>query len=363
MRDYKLISADSHVNEPPDLWTSRLPEQYRDRAPRIERFEQGDAWVMESALDPMNFGGNCSAGIPIAQRSGWCKWEDVRSGGYNPAARLLEQDLDGVDAEVLYPTPRVSNTMFWHTEDPDFHLACIQAYNDWLAEYTSHDPERLWGIALMPNVGVDHAINELKRVTAEPGIRGVQLGQYPSGGLDLTDDDDRFFAAAAAAGIPVSIHVAFATGPQGDISRGKLRGDMRFFDAPVRVAQLIGSGVFDRYPDLQIVLGEVDCGWVPYVKEQMDDRHSRALSHPMKQKPSFYWENNFSYVFITDTYGIRNRHAVGVERMLWSSDYPHGGSDWPKSRESIAEHFAGVADDEKHTITAANALRIYGQKA
>lgn len=363
MRDYKLISADSHVNEPPDLWTSRLPEQYRDRAPRIERFEQGDAWVMESALDPMNFGGNCSAGIPIAQRSGWCKWEDVRAGGYNPAARLLEQDLDGVDAEVLYPTPRVSNTMFWHTEDPDFHLACIQAYNDWLAEYASHDPERLWGIALMPNVGVDHAINELKRVTAEPGIRGVQLGKYPSGGLDLTDDDDRFFAAAAAAGIPVSIHVAFATGPQGDISRGKLRGDMRFFDAPVRVAQLIGSGMFDRYPDLQIVLGEVDCGWVPYVKEQMDDRHSRALSHPMKQKPSFYWENNFSYVFITDTYGIRNRHAVGVERMLWSSDYPHGGSDWPKSRESIAEHFAGVADDEKHTITAANALRIYGQKA
>jgi predicted TIM-barrel fold metal-dependent hydrolase len=138
---------------------------------------------------------------------------------------------------------------------------------------------------------------------------------------------------------------------------------MRFFDAPVRVAQLIGSGVFDRHPDLQIVLGEVDCGWVPYVKEQMDDRHSRALSHPMKQKPSYYWEHNFSYVFITDTYGIRNRHAVGVERMMWSSDFPHGGSDWPKSQESIAEHFAGVPEDEKHAIVAANALRVYGPKA
>ena len=362
MRDYRLISADSHINEPPDLWTSRLPQEFAARAPRIDRFPQGDAWVMESALDPMNFGGNCAAGIPIDQKSAWVKWEDVRPGGYDPAARLLEQDQDGVDAEVLYPTPRVSNTMFWHTEDPAFHLACIQAYNDWLADYCAHAPDRLWGIALMPNIGAEAAVAELQRTMAKPGMAGVQLGQWPSGGLDISDADDVFFAAAAEAGVPISIHVTFATGPQGEVSRGKLRGDMRFFDAPIRVSQLIGAGVFDRYPSLQVVLGEVDCGWVPYVKEQMDDRHARAVSHPMKEKPSHYWNNNLSYVFITDTYGVKNRHEVGVDRMLWSSDYPHGGSDWPNSRAVIDRVFTGVAADERHAILAGNAARIYGPK-
>jgi predicted TIM-barrel fold metal-dependent hydrolase len=362
MRDYRLISADSHINEPPDLWTTRLPEKFRDRAPRIESFPQGDAYVMEGALDPMNFGGNCAAGIPIDQKSAWVRWADVRAGGYDPAARLLEQDQDGVDAEVLYPTPRVSNTLFWHSDDPEFHLACIQAYNDWLAEFCAHAPDRLWGIAIMPNIGVDAAVAEMRRVTAQPGIVGVQLGQWPSGGLDISDDDDPFFAACAEAGVPISIHVTFATGPQGEVSRGKLRGDMRFFDAPIRVSQLIGAGVFDRYPDLQVVLGEVDCGWVPYVKEQMDDRHARAVSHPMKEKPSHYWEHNISYVFITDTYGVRNRHVIGVDRMLWSSDFPHGGSDWPHSREKLDEVFAGVDEAEKQAIVAGNAMRIYGKK-
>lgn len=363
MRDYQLISGDSHINEPPDLWLSRLPEQYRDRAPRIESFDNGDAWVMEGAVDPINFGGNCSAGLPIEQRSGWIRWTDVRAGGYDPAARLVEQDQDGVDAEVLYPTPRVSNTLFWNREDVGFHLACIQVYNDWLAEFCAHDPERLWGVALMPNVGVDEAIAELERIAAKPGMRGVQLGRYPSGGLDLTDDDDRFFAAAARAQIPVSIHVSFVTDAPGDVSRGKLRGDMRFFDAPIRVAQLIGSGMFDRYPDLHVVLGEVDCGWVPYVKEQMDDRHSRALTHPMKEKPSYYWDNNFSYVFITDSYGVRNRDAIGVDRMMWSSDFPHGGSDWPESQRSIDKYFAGVDADERQAIVCGNALKTYGPKS
>ena len=117
-RDYKLISADSHINEPPDLWRDRVPAKFRDRAPRIEHFEQGDAWVMEGALDAINFGANCYAGLPAEQRSPWIPWEDVRAGGYDPAARIAEQDEDGVDAEILYPTPRVGNQVFWHVQRP-----------------------------------------------------------------------------------------------------------------------------------------------------------------------------------------------------------------------------------------------------
>jgi predicted TIM-barrel fold metal-dependent hydrolase len=111
-----------------------------------------------------------------------------------------------------------------------------------------------------------------------------------------------------------------------------------------------------------VALVEVDCGWIPYIREQMDDRHSRSkLRHDTP--PSAYLDHNFNYVFITDSYGVRNRHEVGIERMMWSSDFPHGGSDWPHSREAIERQFKGVPDDERYPILAGNALRLYGKAA
>ena len=124
----------------------------------------------------------------------------MRAGGYDPAARLSEQDADGVDAEILYPTPRIGNQVVWHVSDPEFHVACVRAYNDWLSEYAAHAPDRLWGVALMPNVGTDVAIAELERVRALPGIRAVLLGQYPHGGDRISADDDAFWAAVQEAG-------------------------------------------------------------------------------------------------------------------------------------------------------------------
>ena len=121
---YRLISADSHVNEPGDLWTARVPEQYAERAPRIESFEQGDAWVLDGVSDPINFGMNACAGLPPEQMTGWKRFDEIRRGGYDPAARLEEMDQDGVDAEVLYPTPRLSQAVFAYA-DADFHHALV----------------------------------------------------------------------------------------------------------------------------------------------------------------------------------------------------------------------------------------------
>ena len=109
MREYRLVSGDSHVLEPPDLWTSRVPEKFRERAPHMVSLPQGDAWIIEGALDPINFGLNQCGGLPREKRVGWIRWEDVRKAGYDPAARLAELDQDGVDADILYPTPRLGN--------------------------------------------------------------------------------------------------------------------------------------------------------------------------------------------------------------------------------------------------------------
>ena len=367
MREFKLMDGDSHVIEPPDLWQSRVPAKYKDRAPRMERFEKGHAWIIEGAVDPINFGHNVLGGTPGGLtpegRREWVFWEDVPKGTYDPVAHLEAMDEDGVGAGVMYPTPRISSGILHTNEEPEFHLALIRAYNDWLSEWSSTNPDRLGGIAMIPTLGIEESLLEMRRVVKMPGLRGgVLLSRWPSGGFEISDADEPFFAEASDVGIPVNIHVSFSTAAPGAKAKGAT-GDMRHLDAPMRTKQIINSGLLDRYPNLKMVWAETDCGWVPYVKEQMDDRFRRLEQEsrpPIKNPPSYYFDKNLFFTFITDSYGVANRHWIGLSQMLWSSDYAHTGTDWPRSWNTIERHFEGVPPDEKKTILADNFIRVYG---
>jgi predicted TIM-barrel fold metal-dependent hydrolase len=358
---YRLISADSHVNEPPDLWTTRVPAHLRERAPRIASFEQGDAWVIEGVEDPITFGMNACAGLEPAAMRGWARFSEIRRGGHDPAARLVEMDADGVDAEVLYPTPRLAQAVC-ATPDPELHLALVMAYNDWLSEYVAHAPERFGGLALLPNCGAPAAVIELVRVLGRPGMRGVMIGAYPNGSLEPSDDDDEVWDAVADAGVPVSIHVSLSRSMPA-AHRAKLPGYGRFFDAPERIVQMVFAGILDRFPGLRVVMAEVDCGWVPYFKEQIDNNYRRldpVSAFGLRMLPSEYVERNFHFTYITDMFGLEARHRIGVDRILWSSDYPHISADWPHSWKTIQASMAAVAPDERRRILAGNASRLYG---
>ncbi|MFO0691179.1 MAG: amidohydrolase family protein [Myxococcota bacterium] len=362
MRDYRLISADSHVNEPPDLWQTRVATKLRGRAPRVERFPEGDAWILEGVADPVNFGWNACAGLDPATMKGWARYEDLRAGGHDPKARLAEMDRDRVDAEVLYPTPRLSQAILANT-DVELHVACVRAYNDWLFDhYVAQAPDRFAGLALLPNVGVDAAVAELDRLLGRPGMRGVLIGAYPNGSLEPKPEDDRVWARLVEAGIPLDIHVSMGLGMP-SAHRSKLPGFGRFYDAPNRMVQMLFSGMLDRFPTLPIVFAEVDCGWVPYVKEQIDNNYLRlapAMGYQHALLPSEYFERHFHFSFISDATGIDNRQRIGVERMLWSSDYPHISADWPHSWRTIEAAFSGVPRAERDLILAGNAKRLYG---
>jgi predicted TIM-barrel fold metal-dependent hydrolase len=360
-REYRLISGDSHISEPPDLYLDRVPARFRERAPRIESLPQGDAWIIEGARDPINFGMVSVAGLPYEKVSGWVRWADVRRGGYDPIARMGEQDVDRVDAEVLYPSPRVSAGVFFNRADSEFHLAMIRAYNDWLSDYAGTAPDRLVGIAKMPTIGLEAALAELDRAATLPGLGGVLLACFPNGTTNLLPEDDRFWARCQELGWTVNIHVGFVNEAPA-MNNAKLPGDVRFHDAPARIMQFIFDEVFERFPRLAIVFAEVDCGWVPYFKEQLADRYKR-IHHFAKldlpRPPTAYFDSNLYYTFITDSFAIKNRHDIGVNNMMWSSDYPHVGSDWPHSWQTIDAHFAGVPEAEKHQILAGNAARLY----
>jgi uncharacterized protein len=364
---HRLIDADSHINEPPGVWVDRVPAKYRELVPRMEHFEQGDAWVMEGVKDPINFGLNAGATFSRAERRPWVRFDELPRGGYEPAARLEELDTDMVDAAVLYPTPRLSHLAI-ATQDPDLHLAMVQAYNDWIAEYAGYEPSRLGGMAIIPNRGIEQAVAEIRRVSSMPGIAGLLVGNYPHGDPDLSPEDDPVWEAVVESGLRPHIHVKLINEmPEdiyapGKITQGRAAADLRFLQAPATMVQFLNSGVFDRIPELEVVFVEVDAGWVPYVKEQLDNRFRRRAVDPksrLKKLPSEYVEEHFSFTYITDSYAVRNRHAIGVDRLMWSSDFPHSGADWPDSWRTITAVMDDVPADERHAILAGNAQRLY----
>jgi uncharacterized protein len=362
----KLISADSHVVEPPDLWTSRISEKYGDRTPRQVRMAKGDAWTFPGT-PPFPFGLVQCGGLPPEDYRLWVHWEEVRRETYDPAARLLSQDRSGVRAEVLFPSPRIAIALYMNDSDPAYQTACIAAYNDWLSEHCALAPERLIGLAMVPGAGLDAAFRESERALKLPGIRGLLLNRYPAGGLRLSPQDDRFFRWCAERGIALHIHVGLAGSESGMPAQandfvGAFTGVYRFYDPPIRMSEMIYTGLLDRIPDLAIVWAEVDVGWVGYLMEQLDDRIVRqnpAERKALKYKPSEYFRRNFYYTIVKDAYGIRNRDAVGPERIMWSSDFPHATCDYPDFASAIAKDFNGVPDGELDLMLAGNAARLY----
>jgi predicted TIM-barrel fold metal-dependent hydrolase len=359
-RPYRLVSADQHVNEPPDLWTNRVAAKFKDRVPKMKSFEQGDAWIIEGVTDPINFGLNSCAGMAAEDVKSWMHWSQVRRGGYIGAERLKEMETDGVDAAMMFPTPRLSIGVMTNP-DRELHLAMVRAYNDWLAEYVSAAPDRLFGLPMLPASGVRDAIDEMHRCLAMPGMIGPLLACYPHGDAKLSPEDDPLWAAVVEAKVPLTIHVSLADAKpaaHGD----RIPGDTRNWDASRRMLELMWGGVLDRFPELKVVFTEVDAGWVPFFKEQVDNRFHRlakASRFGLRMAPSEYFDRHYHYVFVSDSYALQNRHAVGVDNLMWSDDYPHMGGDWPYTQRTLTQTMVGIPREEKEKILAGNAVRLY----
>jgi predicted TIM-barrel fold metal-dependent hydrolase len=365
-----ILSSDSHVFEPPDLWQTRIDAPFRSRAPRMERIDGADEIVVEAdqVLSGIGLISNAGARFEAPETiSGRGRFEDVHQGGYDPQQHLRDMRLDGVAGEVLYPS---QGLFYFRVTDTPLMSAIFRAYNDWLAEFCRTDPARLKGIAMINLDDVADGIAELERA-ARLGLAGAMITEYPLEHRRYDQPEyEPFWAAAAALGLPLSLHTA--TRRQGKIrgSGGKTLRDAssratKAFYPALSMCDMIFSGVFERHPTLTLAIVEFELAWAPHLLSTMDytyrERHEEAI-YRFKDglRPSEIFHRNVVLSFQEDAVGIRLRDVIGVDNMMWGSDYPHSESTFPQSRKILAEILAGVPEDEQARIVGGTTARVYG---
>jgi predicted TIM-barrel fold metal-dependent hydrolase len=376
MRDYKIVSTDSHLEISPDRWRDYVDAEFREYTPRVVKLPNGgDAWLMPGKTDPVPLGLNFSAGRGFENlKISGLSYEEGLVGSGGPDQRLQEMDLDGIDAEILFPAVSGQRTLDTGAIPGEAYYGIVRGYNDWLSDFCKEDPDRLLGIALLPTSGLDDAIAEMRRVSLLPGIRAVILHRWPNGSGGPSPDDDRFWAATLEARMPLTAHVTFGSGVLEDRRMPKQDGISLMNFAPINAMmtkglpnayekmQLITEGIFDRFPALQFFFAEIAIGWIPYLMERSDDeymRHRYWAGIEMEHEPSWYLKRNFHWGMWIDRVGLRNRDLIGVDHIQWSTDFPHVVTDWPNSRRQIEEEFADIPADERHKMICGNAVRYF----
>ncbi len=369
--DYPIIDADAHVYEPPDVWQARVPQALRDRAPKLIRTDEGERWSFNDGERLRPIGLMAAAGASyLGFRPSGLTYDSMRRGNFDPAARLADMDADGIHTQLLYPSVCEEGARMFG-DDRALQLACVRAYNVWSQELCADGAGRLFGHAVIPASGVADAVAELEWALRE-GYRGVLISSFPNGSVEPSPEDDPFWARAAEAGVPVALHIGsfHADGPV------KQR---RFDPAAVLpraatsksgantvplVARIIFSGLLDRIPRLQLLLVEANIGWIQAMLEQTDDMFLRYrwftdTVGSLPTMPSRVFHRNIWATFMIDTVGIELRHRLNIDHLMWSTDYPHTGTDWPNSRVTIARVFRGVESAAVKKMLHDNCKRLY----
>ena len=353
--DLRIISSDDHMDIhvlPPDLFASRLPANYREQGPRVVETDDGPFWQVEGKL--LSPSGRKAKGYIASEDHGF------RPG--QPETRLADMDRDGVYAQVVY-SPMTTQL---NIAEPGLRRACMAAYNDWAVEFNRAVPER---IVLLPHIPGDDpaaAHAELERC-ARLGHRGAIISQDE--GTDPLFEDSwlPFWDVANDAGLPISVHLGPKPrhlAPQ----LGSWRMPAFVSIIPMQLDEtLVGltfSGILEQRPNVKLVLGEGGLGWVPYVIERMDHEHhkyyDKTHDHRLSMLPSEIFARQIYCTYEDEGFGVRMIPEIGVDNVMWASDYPHGDSTWPHSRKVLGEsHLSGLGEAVLHKVLHDTASKLY----
>ena len=373
MKNYKIVSADSHCNEPEEIYL-RLPAKYRDRAPHEESIN-GKRYLIYEGQRPAVI----EAPNPLNDDDMHRYWRDGealgrqqhREGGIDIALRMADQKKDGVSAEVIYP--QAVFKMF-SSPDPGYQRAMAELYNDWHHEIFGAHPDTFAVTAEIPMVDIQDAIHESKRV-AKMGYKSLSLPCTMPRKPYNHPDYEPYWAIAEALNVPLAFHV-FTSGPGAEFPHRSVSDDdisgvgedlitviTGMAAAMGPTLMLIAANILGRHPNLKFVLVESGVGWLAWVLQSLDEFHVKRHMWEVPQLemlPSEYFKRQGYATFGDDSVGLLTREVMGVDSLMWGSDYPHDEGTFPHSMDVIDRTFKDLPEEETRKIVGENAAKLYG---
>ena len=358
------ISADSHVVESAEFFEP-LEKLFGDKAPKMV--------TVDPARGPQLSLGNGKLGIGLsgffmqnvdfttqeAQDMRRLGYELARPGCYDVVERLKDQELDGLAAEIVYPSV-IFNV--YQVEDLDIVKASFSLYNDWVADYCSKAPDRLFPLASLQLFDLDEAIKEMER-SKKLGHVGVSIAATaPPDKLYSDPYYDKFWEAAQDMNMPMHWHIFTGATDNHGLPFRQGGSALSFAGVMFTIADIIQSGVCERFPGARFVVTEFETGWVGIMLKRLDWAYVRGGGEKvfgLSMLPSEYWKRNFRVTFEDDPLGIMTRDFIGTSTMMWGSDYPHGDSIFPHSQQVLSEILSDCTPEERYELTVKNVVELY----
>ena len=373
--DYKVISGDSHIDLrwlPADLFVSNSVGELKDLMPQVKETEDGPRWFAEGGNimgRPGAIGVSLTARLPGQSKRVERMFEaGFYDGQYHPSTpdlRIKDQDVDGIDAEVIYGVLGMAA----YIENPEVLRSSFEIYNSWAADFCKTKPGRFVALACIPNDDPEIAAIELRRAS-RLGLKGAEFAPHTSVKPIWHRDWDVLWAAAAECNMPISFHtLGYKSRPPTD-ERMATEYSMQYRATNSALFQMSGaeylsaiifSGALDRHPGFKFVLGECGVGWIPYVLARMDDEYEDQFHElNFSMKPSDFWRRQGFTTYQHETIVADVVHLVGEDNILWGSDYPHPDGVWPDSAQMIAEDLGRLDERVRRKIICENTGKLYG---
>lgn len=333
-------SADSHVMEPTDLWTSALPKRLADRAPRTERDERTETILVDNKIQRRALNAFLDSFRP--------------PGAYDTATRLKDLDQEGIWAQLVFPSMGLWMVLI---EDREVAKACVEAYNDWCkSDLVDASGGRIIGCACLSMASIDDAITELQRV-AGMGFRCAFLPTVVPAGMEYADARwEPLWAAAEEAGVAIGFHIG--TGSDAKVYRGQGGALINYLETTLPgmrvVGHMVASGALDRHPGLKIIIAEGGASWVPAIADRMDEgyrQHGPFVEPKLSLLPSELIYRQVYASFQHDKSAVPAVTAMGYRNVMWGDDYPHLEGTYGHTQETLHGLFDGVDDEVRRLIT------------
>src|SRR5712692_5870796 len=347
-----VVDCDTHYTEPPDLWTSRAPARFKDRVPHMQLANGASRWFIEGDKEFGTVGTTVidAVGAKVYGKLSVETFEQVNRAAWDAKARLQMMDQLGIWAHIAYPNAAgFSSTKFMHTvEDPALRLACIQLYNDAIAEWQAQGEQRLFPQALLPVWDIDATLNEARRAVEELKLTGFTISDRPET-LGLPAYDAPFWAPfweyCHAQRVPLNFHIGGSSGidafqlpwsSYGFERKLAIAATMFYLSNAATLANFLLSDLFDRYPNLKLVSVESGIGWIPFVLEaleyQLDEMIPTECAH-LQRRPKEYFRDHIYACFWFEDFGPRSMiAAIGADNILFETDFPHPTCLYPKAQ-------------------------------